>query len=68
MPAAAKKMLKLSAGSNTTVPLRPLNAGSAGSGVNDNATDYLQFYDPDADTAFSLPAWRVENTLYFNAQ
>ena len=25
-------------------------------------------YDPDADTAFSLPAWRVENTLYFNAQ
>lgn len=28
----------------------------------------LQFYDPDAGTAFSLPAWRVENTLYFNAQ
>ena len=22
----------------------------------------------DQDTAFSLPAWRVENTLYFNAQ
>lgn len=68
MPDAAKKLLKLSAGSKTTVPLRPLNAGSADSNVNGNAIDYLQFYDPDADTAFSLPAWRVENTLYFNAQ
>lgn len=68
MPDAAKKMLSLSAGSKTAVPLRPLNGGSENTGVNGNATDYLQFYDPDADTAFSLPAWRVENTLYFNAQ
>ena len=68
MPEAAKKMLKLSADSKITVPLHPLSAGSADSNVNGNAIDYLQFYDPDADTAFSLPAWRVENTLYFNAQ
>ena len=61
-------MLKLSADSKITVPLHPLSAGSADSNVNGNAIDYLQFYDPDADTAFSLPAWRVENTLYFNAQ
>lgn len=54
-----------------TVPLRLLNAGNEGSyndGMDSSITDYLQFYDPDADTAFSLPAWRVENTLYFNAQ
>lgn len=68
MPDAAKKMLSLSAGSKTAVPLRLLNGGSADTGVNGNAIDYLQFYDPDADTAFSLPAWRMENTLYFNTQ
>ena len=68
MPDAAKKMLSLSAGSKTAVPLRPLNAGSEDFGVNGNAADYLQFYDPDADAAFSLPAWRMENTLYFNTQ
>lgn len=68
MPEAAKKMLKLSADSKITVPLRLLNGGSADTGVNGNAIDYLQFYDPDADTAFSLPAWRMENTLYFNTQ
>lgn len=68
MPDAAKKMLSLSAGSKITVPLHPLSAGSADSNVNGNAIDYLQFYDPDADTVFSLPARRVENTLYFNAQ
>lgn len=68
MPDAAKKMLGLRASGGNTVPLQLLNSGGADSGVNGNATDYLQFYDPDADTAFSLPAWRVENTLYFNAQ
>ena len=49
----------------------PGNAGNEGNyndGMDSSITDYLQFYDPDADTAFSLPAWRVENTLYFNAQ
>lgn len=68
MPEAAKKMLSLRASGGNTVPLQLLNSGGADSGVNGNAIDYLQFYDPDADTAFSLPAWRVENTLYFNAQ
>lgn len=68
MPEAAKKMLGLRASGGNTVPLQLLNSGGADSGVNGNAIDYLQFYDPDADTAFSLPAWRVENTLYFNAQ
>lgn len=68
MPDAAKKLLKLSAGSKTTVPLRPLNAGSAGSGVNDNATDYLQFYDPDADMVFSLPAQHSGCMLLFNTE
>lgn len=68
MPDAAKKMLKLSADSKITVPLHPLSAGSADSNVNGNAIDYLQFYDPDADTVFSLPARRMENTLYFNTQ
>lgn len=71
MPEAAKKMLGLRASGGNTVPLQLLNAGNEGSynnGMNSSITDYLQFYDPDADTAFSLPAWRVENTLYFNAQ
>ena len=71
MPEAAKKMLGLRASGGNTVPLQLLNAGNEGSyndGTNSSITDYLQFYDPDADTAFSLPAWRVENTLYFNAQ
>lgn len=68
MPEAAKKMLGLRTSGGNTVPLQLLNSGGADSGVNGNAIDYLQFYDPDADTAFSLPAWRVENTLYFNAQ
>ena len=71
MPDAAQKMLGLRARGTNTVPLRLLNAGNEGSyndGMDSSITDYLQFYDPDADTAFSLPAWRVENTLYFNAQ
>lgn len=71
MPEAAKKMLSLRASGGNTVPLRLLNAGNEGSdngGMDSSITDYLQFYDPDADTVFSLPAWRVENTLYFNAQ
>lgn len=71
MPEAAKKMLGLRARGGSTVPLQLLNAGNEGSyndGMDSSITDYLQFYDPDADTAFSLPAWRVENTLYFNAQ
>lgn len=71
MPEAAKKMIGLRAGGRSTVPLQLLNAGNEGSyngGMDSSITDYLQFYDPDADTAFSLPAWRVENTLYFNAQ
>lgn len=71
MPEAAKKMLALRASGGNTVPLQLLNAGNEGSyndGMDSSITDYLQFYDPDADTAFSLPAWRVENTLYFNAQ
>lgn len=68
MPEAAKKMLGLRTSGGNTVPLQLLNSGGADSGVNGNAIDYLQFYDPDADTVFSLPAWRVENTLYFNAQ
>lgn len=71
MPDAAQKMLGLHARGGNTVPLRLLNAGNEGSyndGMDSSITDYLQFYDPDADTAFSLPAWRVENTLYFNAQ
>ena len=69
--AAAQKMLGLHARGTNTVPLRLLNAGNEGNyndGMDSSITDYLQFYDPDADTAFSLPAWRVENTLYFNAQ
>lgn len=68
MPDAAKKMLKLSAGSKTTVPLHPLSAGSADSNVNGNAIDYLQFYDPDADTVFSLPARHSGSTLLFNTE
>lgn len=71
MPDAAQKMLGLHARGTNTVPLRLLNAGEEGNyndGTDSSITDYLQFYDPDADTAFSLPAWRVENTLYFNAQ
>lgn len=71
MPEAAKKMLGLRASGGNTVPLQLLNAGNEGSyndGMDSSITEYLQFYDPDADTAFSLPAWRVENTLYFNAQ
>ena len=71
MPDAAQKMLGLRARGTNTVPLRLLNAGEEGNyndGTDSSITDYLQFYDPDADTAFSLPAWRVENTLYFNAQ
>lgn len=68
MPDAAKKMLKLSAGSKTTVPLHPLSAGSADSNVNGNAIDYLQFYDPDADMVFSLPARHSGSTLLFNTE
>lgn len=68
MPDAAKKMLSLSAGSKTAVPLRPLSAGSADSNVNGNAIDYLQFYDPDADTVFSLPARHSGSTLLFNTE
>ena len=71
MPEAAKKMLGLRTSGGNTVPLQLLNAGNEGSyndGMDSSITEYLQFYDPDADTAFSLPAWRVENTLYFNAQ
>lgn len=71
MPEAAKKMIGLRAGGGSTVPLQLLNAGEEGNyndGTDSSITDYLQFYDPDADAAFSLPAWRVENTLYFNAQ
>lgn len=71
MPKAAQKMLGLRAHGADTVPLRLLNAGNkndSNDGMDSSITDYLQFYDPDADTAFSLPAWRVENTLYFNAQ
>ena len=68
MPDAAKKMLRLSADSKITVPLRPLNAGSADSNVNGNAIDYLQFYDPDADTVFSLPARHSGSTLLFNTE
>lgn len=71
MPDAAQKMLGLRAHGTNTVPLRLLNAGEEGNyngGTDSSITDYLQFYDPDADMAFSLPAWRVENTLYFNAQ
>lgn len=71
IPDAAQKMLVLCASGGNTVPLQLLNAGNEGSyndGTNSSITDYLQFYDPDADMAFSLPAWRVENTLYFNAQ
>lgn len=70
MPDAAQKMLGLRVRGTNTVPMRLLNAGEEGNyndGMDSSITDYLQFYDPDADTAFSLPAWRVENTLYFNA-
>lgn len=71
IPDAAQKMIGLRARGGSTVPLQLLNAGNEGSyndGMDSSVTDYLQFYDPDADMAFSLPAWRVENTLYFNAQ
>lgn len=71
MPEAAQKMIGLRARGGSTVPLQLLNSGNEGSyndGMDSSITDYLQFYDPDADMAFSLPAWRVENTLYFNAQ
>lgn len=68
MPDAAKKMLKLSAGSKTAVPLRLLNGDGANSNVNGNAIDYLQFYDPDADTVFSLPARHSGSALLFNTE
>lgn len=71
IPEAAQKMLVLCASGGNTAPLRLLNSGTEGdynNGMDSSVTDYLQFYDPDADMAFSLPAWRVENTLYFNAQ
>lgn len=71
IPDAAQKMLVLCASGGNTAPLRLLNSGTEGdynNGMDSSVTDYLQFYDPDADMAFSLPAWRVENTLYFNAQ
>ena len=71
IPDAAQKLLGLHARGGNAVPLRLLNAGNESNyndGTDSSITDYLQFYDPDADTAFSLPAWRVENTLYFNAQ
>lgn len=71
IPDAAQKMLVLHTSGGNTAPLRLLNSGTEGdynNGMDSSVTDYLQFYDPDADTAFSLPAWRVENTLYFNAQ
>ena len=72
MPGSGRKKCSVCAQAvETTVPLQLLNAGNEGSyndGMDSSITDYLQFYDPDADTAFSLPAWRVENTLYFNAQ
>lgn len=71
MPEAAQKMLVLHTSGGNTAPLRLLNSGTEGdynNGMDSSVTDYLQFYDPDADMAFSLPAWRVENTLYFNAQ
>ena len=66
MPDAAKKMLKLSAGSKTAVPLRLLNGDGAHSNVNGNAIDYLQFYDPDADSVFSLPARHSGSALLVN--
>lgn len=68
MPDAAKKMLGLSAGSKTAVPLRLLGGDGANSNVNGNAIDYLQFYDPDADTVFSLPARHSGSTLLFNTE
>ena len=68
MPDAAKKMLRLSADSKITVPLRLLNGDGANSNVNGNAIDYLQFYDPDADTVFSLPARHSGSTLLFNTE
>lgn len=68
MPDAAKKMLGLRASGGNTVTLQLLNSGGADSGVNGNATDYLQFYDPDADAAFSLPARHSGSTLLFNAE
>lgn len=68
MPDAAKKMLGLRASGGNTVPLQLLNSGSADSNVNGNAIDYLQFYDPDADTVFSLPARHSGSTLLFNTE
>lgn len=71
IPDAAQKMLALRASGGNTVPLQLLNAGNEGSynnGTDSSITDYLQFYDPDAGVVFSLPAWRVKNTLYFNTQ
>ncbi len=71
MPEAAKKNARSAHKRWKHRSLQLLNAGNEGSyndGMDSSITDYLQFYDPDADTAFSLPAWRVENTLYFNAQ
>lgn len=71
MPDAAKKMLKLSADSKTAVPLRLLNSGTEGdynNGMDSSVTDYLQFYDPDADTVFSLPARHSGSTLLFNTE
>lgn len=72
VPEAAAKLTGLRAGGTNAVPLRPLNSGNTYDqsidSTDSSVTDYLQFYDPDADAAFSLPVWRVENTLYFNAQ
>ena len=68
MPEAAKKMLALRASGGNTVPLQLLNSGGADSGVNGNAIDYLQFYDPDAGVVFSLPAQHSGCMLLFNTE
>lgn len=72
VPEAAYKLMGQSVRGANSLPLRPLNSGNTYDqsieSMDSSVTDYLQFYDPDADVAFSLPAWRVENTLYFNAQ
>lgn len=72
VPEAAYKLIGQSVRGTNSLPLRPLNSGNTYDqsieSMDSSVTDYLQFYDPDADMAFSLPAWRVENTLYFNAQ
>ena len=68
MPEAAKKMLALRASGGNTVPLQLLNSGGEDSGVNGNAIDYLQFYDPDAGVVFSLPAQHSGCMLLFNTE